>query len=58
MNYLWRLIPAIVIVLALGGAIYHVLSEEPKPAAQPSAQADAATTHKSLIPPSYGKKPS
>lgn len=58
MNYLWRLIPAIVIVLALGGAIYHVLSDEPKPAAHPSAQADAATTRKSLIPPSYGKNPS
>ncbi len=58
MNYLWRLVPVVIIVLALGGAIYHVLSEEPKPTAQPSAQADTATTHKSLIPPGYGKKSS
>jgi len=58
MNYLWRLLPAIVIVLALGGAIYHVLSEEPKPAAQPSAEGGTATTHESLTPPSYGKKSS
>ena len=58
MNYLWRLVPVIIIVLALGGAIYHVLSEAPKPVAAPSAQAGAATTTKSLVPSSYGKKSS
>jgi hypothetical protein len=58
MNYLWRLIPVIIIVLALGGAIYHVLSEEPKPATPSSAQADAGAPHKSLVPPGYGKKSS
>jgi hypothetical protein len=56
MNYLWKLIPAIVIVLALGGAIYYVVSEQPK--FPPSPQAQAPATHKSLVPPSYTNKSS
>jgi hypothetical protein len=58
MKYLSKMLPVVAVLLALGGAIYYVLSEEPKPAAPPSAQAHAAAMHESLVPPSYAKKSS
>lgn len=52
MKYLSKLLPVIVVLAALGGAIYYVLSSEPPRPLAPSQQ-NAAATHKSLVPPSY-----
>jgi len=54
MKYLSKLLPVIAVLLALGGAIYYVLSEQPKPA----AQKQMTGTHKSLVPQSYTNKAS
>ena len=58
MSYLSRILPVIAILLALGGAIYYVLSEQPRPADSSATQPQAAATPKSLVPPGYANKSS
>ena len=58
MSYLSKILPVIAVLMALGGAIYYVLSEQPKPAAALPTQQHATTARQSLIPPSYAHKPS
>jgi hypothetical protein len=57
-KYLSKMLPVIAVLLALGGAIYYVLSEQPESAAPLAVQKQATATHKSLVPPSYANKPS